>query len=99
MAGPPVRASREGVLVEVHVTPSARADSVSFDGGVLHVRTTEPADKGKANREVLRALKAIFGPCSIVRGQASRRKTVLVENMGLDGVSGVLGGLPGGRGK
>jgi|WetSurMetagenome_2_1015567.scaffolds.fasta_scaffold170153_2 uncharacterized protein (TIGR00251 family) len=97
MNAPSVRAAREGVLVEARVTPSAREDSVSFVGGLLHVRVAKPPDKGKANREVVRVLKPILGSCEIVAGLSSRRKTVLVRNARLEGVMGALSGLSGGR--
>jgi uncharacterized protein len=90
---PSAKASGSGVLFEVHVTPSAKDDSVSYSDGVVKVRTTEPADKGKANKAVTKLLKKAFGPCDITRGHLSRRKTAYVENMGLDEFNRLLDGL------
>jgi uncharacterized protein (TIGR00251 family) len=93
---PSAKASGGGVIFEVHVTPSAKEDSISYSGGVLRVRTTKPADKGKANKAVTKLLKRVFGPCEITRGHLSRRKTAYVENTGLDEFNRLLGGLEGG---
>jgi uncharacterized protein len=90
---PSAKASGGGVLLEVHVTPSAKEDSVSIVDGVIRVRTTEPADKGKANKAVIKLLKKAFGPCEITRGHLTRRKTVYIENMGLDEFSRLWDGL------
>ena len=43
-------------------------------GGVLHAYLTEPAEAGRANRQLVREMSRIFGPCRIVRGASSRGK-------------------------
>ena len=93
MNEPSAKASRDGVIFEVHVTPSAREDSVSWVDGVLKVRTVEPADKDKANRAVLKLLKPLLGPCRMVSGMRSKRKKICAENIGLDRFNAVLAGL------
>jgi uncharacterized protein YggU (UPF0235/DUF167 family) len=50
----------------------------------LRVRTREPADKGKANRAVLKLLKPIFGSCELSCGLTSHRKAVFIPNMGME---------------
>jgi uncharacterized protein (TIGR00251 family) len=90
-----VRASREGVCVEVHVTPSAKKDSVRWVDGVLKVKTVAPADKGKANKAVVKLLKPLFGACEVTAGHKSRRKTVYIRHQDLRLVEGVLEGLSG----
>jgi uncharacterized protein len=93
---PSVNSSRDGVLVGLHVVPSAREDSIRFVDGVLKVKTREPPDKGKANKAVLKLLKPIFGPCELVSGATSRNKTILVKNGDIAAVSSVLDDLTGG---
>ena len=93
MAVPSARASKNGVLLDIHVTPSAKKDSVRYVDGVLKVKTVEPAERGSANRGVVKLLKPIFGVCEIVSGGKSRRKTVYVQNMDLNGLKAVLDGL------
>jgi uncharacterized protein len=94
---PQVKASGGGVIFEVHVTPSAKEDSVTYSGGVLRVRTTEPADKGKANKAATKLLKKVFGACEITHGHLSRRKTVYVDNKSLGEFNALLDGLSGGQ--
>jgi uncharacterized protein (TIGR00251 family) len=77
-------------LFEVHVAPSAKEDSVRVSDGILRVRTTEPPDKGKANKAVAKLLKPFFGPCRVVSGLTSKKKTVLAENLAFDGFCAVL---------
>ena len=90
MDAPSVRSSSEGVFVIAHVTPSAKEDSVVCVDGILRVKTTAPADKGKANKAVVELLKPLFGPCEIVRGHKTRKKTVLVWNPGVESVKACL---------
>ena len=92
---PSVRDSGNGVKVEIHVTPSAREDSIKCVDGVLRVKTTAPADKGNANRAVVKALKPLFGVCEIVAGHKSRRKTVHIQNLDSRGFKARLAALTG----
>jgi uncharacterized protein len=90
---PHIRPSKDGVLVELHVIPRAKEDSVRCVDGMLKVKTSEPPDKGKANKAVIKLLKPLLGPCELIAGQASRNKTVLVRNGELAAVSSVIEGL------
>jgi len=93
---PPVRAAEDGVYVEIRVVPSARENSVSYSDGVLKVKTTAPAEKGKANREAVKILKPLFGACEIASGHKARRKTIRVRNMDSAGFKARLDALTGG---
>ncbi len=80
----------DGVRRSVHVRPRSSRPAVGGDhDGALVVAVAEPAEGGRANRAVVRALAAALGlPARSVRiaaGPTSRRK--LVE---LDGDSAVL---------
>jgi uncharacterized protein (TIGR00251 family) len=80
------------LLVRVRVTARARAERVvSFRDGVLHVAVTAPPVDGAANRAVCRLIAARAGvPKSrvrVVRGEASRVKTVSVEGAGADALA------------
>jgi uncharacterized protein (TIGR00251 family) len=94
---PPVRASKDGVLFDIHVIPSAKEESIMFADGVLKAKIREPADKGKANKAVLKLLKPLLGSCELVTGATSRDKTILVRNAETGAVNSVLDGLAGGR--
>ena len=75
----PVRPSGEGVLLDVRVVPNAKKEAAEYSDGVLKVKVKAPPEKGKANKDVLRVLSSLFGPCAIVRGHTSGRKTVLLS--------------------
>jgi uncharacterized protein (TIGR00251 family) len=94
---PPVKASKEGVCVDVHVTPSSGEDSLRWVDGVLKVKTKVPADRGRANKAVVEILKPFFGACDIVTGHRSRRKTVCIRNRDEEAVKACLEELCGGR--
>ena len=74
----------EGVLVKVWVVAGAWNDDVGgTHDGALRVRTTAPAEAGKANRAVGRLVAGALGGRrgSVVSGATSRRKLVLVEGV------------------
>lgn len=88
MARSPVRRSRNGVLLEVIVSPNAaRSELRGLDGsrGAVRIRVAAAPSKGAANREALRLLAARLGvPASSLRitaGLADRRKTVSVAGL------------------
>ncbi len=78
---------RSSVLLTVRVHPSARRAKVEKLGPREYkIHVTAPPEKGRANQEVLEALASHLGiPVSrlrLVRGAASRIKTVAVEGNG-----------------
>jgi len=92
----PVRESAEGVLVSVRVQPKAsRAGVGAVSAGLLKVAVNEPPDKGKANRAVEKLLARAVGIApslvEVVKGETSRRKTVLLRGTDAGGVRRKLG--------
>ena len=76
----------EGSLIAIKVRPgSSRQGLKGMDGERLVVCVHSPPEKGKANREVLKVLaEALDLPASsleIVKGNTSRRKTVLARGL------------------
>ncbi len=70
--------------IEVRVKPGSKKEGViSLGGGVYEVRVSAPPEKGKANDRVRELLAKYFGVpktrVSIVRGEKSRRKTVIID--------------------
>lgn len=69
---------------EIHVRPGASRTGVggSHDGALV-VRVAEPADAGRATAAALRAVAEALGvparAVTLVRGAASRRKLIEVE--------------------
>ena len=101
-----VRTSEEGVLIDIRVIPNSRNIKSTVKNTKntapekifgydewdmrLRVRTSAPAIKGKANKEIACIFSGIFGNCYIVSGKLSRKKTVLVPNQGILEVVGKL---------
>ena len=83
------RATDDGALVFVRVTPGADRNAVGAvrkgpgEEGRLQVRVTAPPDRGRANRAVIETLAAALGlPKSTLRvaaGAKDRLKTILVS--------------------
>ena len=84
-------------LITVRVIPRAKRDEVRGErNGRLVVRTTAPAQDGKANAAVERLLAAHFHTreVEIVAGHRSRDKTVLVGDVSPDGGEPAVGQAP-----
>jgi uncharacterized protein YggU (UPF0235/DUF167 family) len=64
------------VLLKVTVHPAASEVKFAVKSDVLHVWLTEPAEKNRANRQLLKELSALAGHCRLVRGATSSLKTV-----------------------
>ena len=84
-SGPPAWARRDGDawLLDLHVQPGARVTAVAgVHGGRLKLKLSAPPVDNKANLQLLAWLAACLGvPKSslrLVRGEASRQKTVAV---------------------
>lgn len=73
-----------GTKVDVYVQPGAKRNQIQGErDGLLWVRVSAPPVEGRANQELLRFLADMLGlPRSrleLVRGESSRRKSVLVR--------------------
>jgi len=85
--------------ISIRVTPSASRDAViGWQGDVLRLRVTAPAQRGKANEAVLRLLAAALGierrRLRIVRGQTSRHKLVSVDGLDEAEIRARVGSAP-----
>lgn len=77
--------------LEVKVTPNAgRSEIIGIKDDVLQVKIAAPPEKGKANKELIDFLAEKLGirksAVLIVKGQASRHKTVVIEGMSSESV-------------
>jgi uncharacterized protein (TIGR00251 family) len=82
-----LRAVPEGVSIRIKVTPGSRYVGFGkYDGWrrAILFKLTEPAQKGKANEELIRYLAALFNKPAkevhLVSGQTSSQKVVLLYN-------------------
>ena len=81
--GDACRQKGNDLVVSVRVTPRAKQNAViGVSNGALQVRTSAPPADGKANKAVIKLLAAYLGvppsKLTLVRGQASRDKLILV---------------------
>lgn len=83
----------DGVVVAVWVVPGSSRDVVGgLHDGALRVRTTAPAEGGKANRAVARLVAAHLGAAraEVVSGHSARRKRILVWGQTVEGAHRAL---------
>lgn len=79
-------ASKDGVLIRVHVVPRAsKTEVVGLQGEALKVRLQAPPVDGKANAALCEFIAGELGvpkrSASVVAGMTSREKTVLVAGL------------------
>ena len=77
----PISDHPDGATVRVHVVPGAsRTEIKGRHGDAIKVRVSAPPEAGRANRAVTDLIEDTFGGrASIVSGQTSRTKVVLVH--------------------
>lgn len=77
-----IRQRSDGVSITVRVTPKARQANIGgIHDGALKVAVTEPADRGRANDGVVRAVSDLLqisrSQVAVLTGHTARRKTLL----------------------
>ena len=82
---PALHEEKEGVVLEVYVVPRAPCDSVEeLRNGRLLLRVKAAPEKGRANEAVLELIANYLdmAPSNlrILRGNSSRRKSILLQN-------------------
>jgi len=73
-----IQACEGGVNVGVYATPGARKTLITGvrDDGAIKVTLSAPADRGRANRQLVTHFARLFGDCQLVSGALRRRKTL-----------------------
>ena len=69
------------MLVAVKVHPKSKQFRIEKRGNEIEVWLTEPAEKGKANAELIKELTKRFGKCRVVSGIKSKKKLLELENL------------------
>lgn len=81
-----IEISEKGCLIRVHVRPGSSKQAIIVSGNPLEVQVClkQQAQRGKANKELLRLFKKVFrgNPVFLVAGMKSTLKTL--EVMGVD---------------
>ena len=72
-------------LLSIHATAGARRESVGGNhDGALRVAVTAPADQGKANKAIIKALARALGisksQIELIRGRTSRQKVFAISH-------------------
>jgi uncharacterized protein (TIGR00251 family) len=91
-------ASRDGVVLTLHIQPGAKtSEIVGLHGEALKIRLAAPPVDGKANAALLEFLAKKVGiartALELVSGQASRAKRVRIHGMSSAEVAARLGGV------
>lgn len=76
----------DSVLLPVHAQPGARRDAIVGEhGGRLKVSVVQAAEKGKANREILRVLAESLGvsrsDLALRSGETASRKLITISGL------------------
>lgn len=87
-----IRKHRDGAILNLFVTPGA--DRVVFPAGYnqwrkrVEIKVCSEAKENKANKEVIKTIAEYFNKSakdvSVVSGEKSREKTLLVEGVSVD---------------
>jgi uncharacterized protein (TIGR00251 family) len=91
---------RDGILLDLRVSPGARRSSVEgpYGESALKLKVADHPLDGKANAEAVRLLAEVLGvphsDVSVVRGASSRDKVVLVRGVGGENIHEVLATHP-----
>ncbi|MCL7413459.1 MAG: DUF167 domain-containing protein [ANME-2 cluster archaeon] len=93
-----VRISPDGVVIDIEVTPGTKTVQVPSGYNTwrkrIEVRLSEPAQKGRANQQLLEFLAVLLGvkvsEVTLVSGLTAHRKTVHVRGMDAEQVIELL---------
>lgn len=96
-----IRQSRDGVVIDIEVTPGTKNTQVPSGYNPwrkrIEVRLSEPAQKGKANQQLLERFTSVLcvkaSDVTLVSGPASHRKAVHVRGLQVEQVLELLSPL------
>lgn len=64
------------MLIQAKIIPNSKKASIRIKDNVLIINLKSPAEKGKANQELVKHLTLKFGSCKIIKGKNSRKKVL-----------------------
>lgn len=69
-------------IIEIKVKTNQKEQKIETNGNNIIVSLTEVPKDGKANEELVKYLRKVFKkPVSLVSGQKSKNKTILIEGL------------------
>ena len=91
-----LKETKDGILIPIKVIPKASCNAiVGWEGEELKVRVRAPADKGKANEELIAYLSKTWKiPKSyflIHSGETSRHKRLCIQHCNLETLKQIVG--------
>lgn len=66
------------MLMAVKVHPKSKEFRIETVGNFTEIWLTEPAEKGRANRELIKEMSKRFGSCKILKGVTSDKKLLFI---------------------
>lgn len=90
------RETPEGLVLQIRVAPrSSRTALIGAEGGELRIALNAPPADGKANRALIDLLSKTFktakSDIEIIRGETSRKKSVLIRGLEKGAIVKALG--------
>jgi uncharacterized protein (TIGR00251 family) len=90
-----IRQTGKGAVLEIRLAPrSSRCEIAGIQDGSLKMKITAPPVEGKANEECIRFLSDLLrirkSAISIIAGEKSKNKTVLVTGMTAQEIEKIL---------
>ena len=77
-----VKETKDGSLITIFVKPDQPKFKIIIEGNEIVVCSSEPPEKGKVNKEILKEFVRMFhSPVELVGGAASRHKQFLVKGL------------------
>lgn len=90
-----IKETKEGIIIQIYVQPKAKKTEIE---GIdewrkrLKVKVKAPPVEGKANKEVVRFFSKLLGAeVTLIRGETSREKDLLVKGIRVEEVKRKLG--------
>lgn len=74
--------TKNGTIIEVFVKPNSANFRVKLENDEIDIHCTEEPERGKVNKELIKALTKIFhSNVELVSGGTSRQKRLLIKNL------------------
>ena len=67
------------LLITVKAHPKSKELKFILKENILHAYLTEPADRNKANLQLIKELSKRYGSCKLVKGATSSKKMVEIQ--------------------